>query len=120
MVMNSKSNVRECVLIGLLGSSIGFISNAAYHAAPDVWWSAMMAPYKFAIDGLGTSDRYTEDQRTRDKFHELSEQASNLAIAKACVEDGPTGAIIGAALGLAIATTRRRVFNRKQLNGAPN
>lgn len=109
--MKNKSHLREYVIICLLGSAIGFISNSAFHVGPDLYWTALLVPYKFQLDGIKADvhERYAELERKRTDFFKLSEKASYLAILKACAEHGSTGAIIGGALGFAIAATRKRM-----------
>jgi hypothetical protein len=111
----SKPYLRECILISLLGSVLGSMSFAFYHASFDLHWTALMAPYKFALDGLHLHGQASEEQFTKvnAEFHALSEEASRLAILKAFVQDGPTGAIIGGTLGLTIALTLKRRHARK-------
>ncbi|PZM80886.1 MAG: hypothetical protein DKT66_16745 [Candidatus Melainabacteria bacterium] len=111
----SKQYLRELILSSLLGSVLGFLSFAFYHASLDLHWTALMAPYKFSLDSLRLYGHDSEEQITKmqSEFHALSAKASGLAILKAFAEDGFTGAIIGGALSLAIAITIKRERARK-------
>ena len=99
MQSGSTKTFRFFFLSSLLGFLIGCCVIVTFKAGFDIVWTAVI-PLSLQC-GAGSPGSYL-------KAEELVKDVPRLAIAKALLEDGPTGGVIGAVLAFAIASSLGR------------